>query len=278
MATDDNINRQLKALQSLDAPKASNASSIAALSSAMGKASRGSLGEAASGEVTQQLGAAAGVKAAKNILGTDTQAATNRQQQGQLALGQQGAAQGKTVADRELEMQKTQADHTNRLSKLSMKLSQQLHEDTTQFKRDDLGRTVFNEKQLMDYAVTQAKSAEELANFQQQMQQMSDRKVQIMKQAYAVIDAAMRNQAKMEMQNAGHQFSMEQQKKNQQVKMDLAAAKVEADRKVQAAKQKAAQTAGFMGIASAAVGVLSVAYPPVGIFAAGALAVYAANQ
>jgi uncharacterized protein (DUF342 family) len=141
-----------------------------------------------------------------------------------------------------------QEQQKQRLSGLSRELSQQLHDDTTQFKRDDMGRTLWSTKQLLDYAATHARSQEELANYEQLQTQLQQRRTSILRQAYKVISQELSQISQNKIQNMGDAFSAQQQEENQKVQLVLTKMKTEMERKLSEDKRKAQEAAAHRGM------------------------------
>jgi L-lactate utilization protein LutC len=133
------------------------------------------------------------------------------------------------------------------LTKLGMTTKQDLFDQSLRFEQDELGRTVFNERQILDYAVTHAKDVESMQNYEQAISQMSERKLRLMQVAQQRIEQELRNA-----------YAAEQSALNQEVKLALTRAKAAAEEK--AAREKAnAQNRASMwsavtGLAGAGIG------------------------
>ena len=139
------------------------------------------------------------------------------------------------------------------LTKLGMSTKQQLFDTSLQFEQDELGRTVFNERQLMDYAVTHAKDIEQLQDYEQAISQMSERRMRLLQVAQQTIE--------MEMKQA---FQMEQSALNQEHKLALAKAEQAIKEKIAKEKADAANRAGLWGAVTgtiAAVGAVALGQP-----------------
>jgi hypothetical protein len=144
-----------------------------------------------------------------------------RQEQAQAALGQREVLNQRRAA---LQTSLRKAEDT--LVKLGMTTKQDLFDSSLRFEQDELGRTVFNERQLLDYAVTHAKDIEAMQDYEQTISQMSERRLRLMQVAQQKIE--------MELKNA---YAAEQSTLNQEVKLALARASSAAKEK--AAKEKA---------------------------------------
>jgi hypothetical protein len=128
-----------------------------------------------------------------------------------------------------------------------MTTKQDLFDSSLRFEQDELGRTVFNERQLLDYAVTHAKDVEAMQNYEQAISQLSERKLRLMQVAQQKIQ--------QELINAN---TAEQSALNQEAKLALARAKSAAEEKAAKEKAKAKNRASMWsalgGIAGAVVG------------------------
>lgn len=144
-----------------------------------------------------------------------------RQQQAEAVLGQREVLNQRKAA---LQTSLRKAEDT--LVKLGMTTKQDLFDSSLRFEQDELGRTVFNERQLLDYAVTHAKDIEAMQEYEQTISQMSERRLRLMQVAQQKIE--------MELKNA---YTAEQSALNQEVKLALARASSAAKEK--AAKEKA---------------------------------------
>jgi hypothetical protein len=118
----------------------------------------------------------------------------------QAQANQQGAAQAanmeleqkqmearEALANRQLALQKKQRDGLSKLSALDSRLKDELWDKQLRFEQDELGRQTFNERQLMDYKLSQVKSEEDWANYEQEVRQVSDRRMQLLKTAYSQV-------------------------------------------------------------------------------------------
>jgi hypothetical protein len=86
-----------------------------------------------------------------------------------------------------------------------------------QFQRDEMGRTLFNERQLADFALLQATNAEDIRNYQQTVEQLSRRKLQMLQAAQTILT----QQLEMDYQRESRQLSQEQVLKLQRAKQEL---------------------------------------------------------
>jgi hypothetical protein len=208
---------------------------------------------------------------------------TQREKQGQISslqLQQASLKDSQRIHEQETLLNRDVNNQQTRFSVLNRDLAKKLHDDTMEFQHDELGRTIWNEKQLMDYAVIQAKNQEELENYATMRQQMVERKQQVMKQAYAVIGQTLQQMLSEDLTNTQHAYNQEHQEKRQQLQLWLTARKKEAQDKMDQANRQAAETGALWGIVTAAGAAVAVANPAVGagIMGAAAIGKYASGE
>jgi len=132
----------------------------------------------------QQMGQQQQQQAGKIALQGQQQAQEQQTQVGQMALQEQGRAQRETGFGQEMQLSQQDRHIANKLAKLDSKYKTILIDDQMQFKKDKAGETLFNERQLMDYAASHAQSAEEFQDYAQEAEQLYDRKIQIFTTAH----------------------------------------------------------------------------------------------
>ena len=154
-------------------------------------------------QMQQALGQA---PASSNVRGVAAAfGAQQAQQQGRIQAGlaqqtSQQLAQVQSQQNQELSRANTQAlqeksaankrifsSLNNQLSDLSERVKSDVFDRQTQFKTDELGRTYWNERQLADWKISQAKSDEELYNYMQEVEQVHAIKMQMLQAAQAKI-------------------------------------------------------------------------------------------
>lgn len=132
----------------------------------------------------QATGASMAQTAGEQQAKSAEQSAQTGQQIGQVGLAEQGRAGQEKVASLQAGQKQQEMDSLSRLAGISEQAKQELYDQQMQFKKDEAGRTLFNTRQLADYAVTSAKNDEELKNYQQNMELASKRKAELMDAAY----------------------------------------------------------------------------------------------
>lgn len=261
-------NRQLQGLAggfpsaSLEATNTLDATRVTGLQNAVAAAPQAAL----TTQATQQAGAQQASAMGQARLQVAQQAQQQASQIGRLALGNDAQDNQESLANRQLGLAKQQRDNVAALGNLDAGLKQTLYDANMTFQQDELGRTLFNDSQLMDYKLATAQSEEDWLNFEQQVKQTSDRKMQMLKVSYQKLEQALQQD---DMKNG--------QSLDQATKLKLVTAKAALQQKI--AKEKAKQAnragafqAGGMIVGAVAGGVIgSFVAPGVGTAAGAAL-------
>ena len=143
---------------------------------------RGSLGQAAAQSIQQQ---------AQPQLQSRQQTAQQQGQLAQMELQERGMAKQAELQRRQQSLAQQQRENVVSLNQLQQGLGDRLFTRETQLQKDQLGRAKFTERQLMDYKMTSVQRREQLAGYEQSVIQMSQLKMQSLKQAYSLITQAM---------------------------------------------------------------------------------------
>jgi hypothetical protein len=125
---------------------------------------------------------------------------------------------------------------TNQIGALSNNLKQDIFDKQTQFQKDELGRTYWNERQLADWKIKQVKSDEELAEFEQNISQEFEKKMALLQAS----EKSIRQRLEQEMQKS-------EQNQDQALMQRLQTAEIELQRKQQKAQARAAQNSAMLG-------------------------------
>lgn len=161
--------------------------------SGMQQARETQLQQAIGGMTPEQ--AAAGPRLAQTIGAQQAQQSAQIQlqqqqtaQQRAAAAGQQAIAQDKMQKQKELFTRSQALSQKgryleNELARISQGAKDKLLDQQLSFKRDELGRTLWNERQLADYKVATAKNEEEFKTYQQQVNNLYERKLKMMEMA-----------------------------------------------------------------------------------------------
>jgi hypothetical protein len=225
---------------------AQSAQTVQGLQSANTAAMRQSVANATQPQTTQGSQQAGGQLAAKQgqaALAGAEQTQKQATQVGQLGLQQQGMDNRQVLADKQLGIQQKQRDLSNKLSALGEDVKSKILDSNLKFQQDEMGRTYWNERQLMDYKLKQAKTQEEFLAYRQQVQQISARKTQLLKVA------AQKIEQQMEQESTSQIKSMDQASKAK-----LIQAKYGIEQQILADKNRAANRAAMFQAGGAVVG------------------------
>jgi colicin import membrane protein len=227
-----------------------------------------SIGAAPQLQDTTQTAQAAGgaMAAAQTAAALQTQAQTGQtaQQIGQLGMQSSNIKGQAQAAKQKSNISKQSIDFADRLGKLDSNTKSKLLDEQLAFKKDRRQRTYFSERQQLDLAVSQSKSAHEFKKRAQLAQQISQREIHMWNTVAKKIQQEMiNNQQKDSMAN------------RQEVQRELAKMKAAAEAAARKAANKAKNrqaswAAGGTVIGAVAGGIAGSAVP--GGTAAGAAA------
>lgn len=106
------------------------------------------------------------------------------QQQG---LQAQSTAGNESNANLQLGASQESRRQAELLNHIDQGLKNKLVDEQMQFDRDQAGNVLFNTRQLMDWSAANARTEQDFKNKEQIIQQASDRKIAVMKQAYNLL-------------------------------------------------------------------------------------------
>lgn len=124
----------------------------------------------------QAMGAQAVKEQGQLGLAAQQQAGQQLAQIGQQQLQAQGQQNQFLNQNRSLDLQRQEQELTKRLYQLDRRTAKEVFSQQMKFERDQLGRTQFNERQLLDYKLMTAQSQEELADFELQVTDIYEKK------------------------------------------------------------------------------------------------------
>jgi hypothetical protein len=148
-------------------------------------------GQAGTTQLAQQLGAQQAQQAGAIQVQTAQKTAQQTAQVGQMALQEDRMQKNQELFTRQQALSQRNRGLTNQLAQLDSRLKDQLIDQQLSFKQDEFGRTIWNERQLADFAVLQAKTQVDLDKFEQTMEQQSRRRLQIMSAVQAKLKQAL---------------------------------------------------------------------------------------
>lgn len=194
---------------------------------------------AAAGQTLQQQGQVAGMQ--------------QQEQQESARIDLQGRAQASKIRQNSL---------ANQLAKTNQSLKQDLFDKQNQFQRDELGRTFWNDRQLADWKISQAKSDEDLLEYEEQVRQETSKKMAMLEAAQKAIQ-----------QKKQQAFASGELAQNQALERELTQAERDIADKMRKAQEKAENNAMILGAAGSIIGTGIGAYfgGPAGATAGGAI-------
>lgn len=207
------------------------------------------------GAAQAQLAGSIGVKAAEE--GT-----TRMGQVGAMGLQEQFMATQQELSNRKLQLDKEQQGIQTKLAGVSQQLKSELMDKQMKFSQDALGRTMFNERQLMDWQIMKSKSHEDLLNYEQQVNQMSQLRLNMLSQAKSVLE-----------QNMKLGSESWNQALDDQQKQDMARKVQDIEKKIQEERAKQANRAAQFQAGGTIIGTVvgAVVGGPAGAVAGGAI-------
>lgn len=213
-------------------------------------------------EQAQGAGAQAAAQQGQNALNVAETQQKKAASVGKLGLGEQQMGQQKAVADKRIALAAKQRDLSNKITQLGEDTKNKILDSNLSFQQDELGRTQWNERQLMDYKLKTAQSQEDFYKYRQQVQQTSARKTQLLKASYAKINEALKENAASSIKT----LDQDQQKRLLQAKYDL-------EMKMKKDAADAANRGGMFQAGGAIAGTVVGAYfgGPMGAAAGGAV-------
>ena len=191
----------------------------------------------------QQMGAQQTEQAGQIAGGAAQMAQTRQAQVGAMGLQEQFMSDQQKLATQKQSLLTTNQQLQNQLAQLNQKVKAELIDKQTQFAKDAMGRTLFNDRQMMDLAVYKAKSANDLASYEQSVQEQTQKRLAMLTQAHAVITDAMQNGAAA--WNQAMDDKLKQQLAQQQQAIEL---------KIKQAQARANANAGMFSAAGEIVG------------------------
>ena len=192
-------------------------------------------------QIGSQLASQAAQDQVKNIQSAMQQWAPSAGQdlQEQEAAGRRQIAQAGMAADREM------ADDQEKLGKINSALADSISAERNEFLLDKAGKKYLNERQLADYKVLTARSAQELEDYRQKVDQMQARRKQMTDTALKKVEAFLNNQYDLEA--AG--LNAEQKVR---LARNLQIAKMEEEKRSRKAAEKSAKN-GLLGSVSSSL-------------------------
>ena len=193
-------------------------------------------------------------------------------QVGQMELQRQGLEKQQILADRQIGLQQQVRNNEQLLTQLGTDVKSKLYDKAMQFQKDELGRTIWSQTQLMDFAAKKAQRWQDYRNTELQVAQVQKRRMTLLKTAQAKIQ-----------QSLQQEFAKSEAAADRDLQDRLTKAKAEIERKLKEAEAKAAEEsamwqmggqligAAIGGIVTAATGGAAAPFMPAFVAAGGAI-------
>ena len=208
--------------------------------------------------LAQQMGGQQATAAADIQLQSQQKTAEQSGRAGEQALAGQQIDIKKQLATRQIALSQKNRYLTGELARVSEGAKDTLLDKQLSFARDEMGRAVWNERQLADWAIISAKNDEDFRNFEVQYNAMSERKLKMLEIASVKIKQTLKQG-----------FDQNEQTLTQDQRLRLAKALVELEKKKAKEAAKRSNTAAiFQGagmIVGAVAGGLATGGSPQGI-------------
>lgn len=142
-------------------------------------------------QAAQAIGAQQQAQAGQISLQQQQQQQAQAQQVGQVGLQAKRREAQADISQQQRGLQTRQRKYEDTLYKLGKDAKNTLLDEQLEFKKDEAGRLLLNQRQAMDWALTKAQSEEEYANYAQAAKQMTQRKIQILEHQYNKLQQAL---------------------------------------------------------------------------------------
>lgn len=208
----------------------------------------------------QQTAAAATAQTGTQQVEAAKQMVQQSGQLGQLQLGEQQMTAQQQIAQQQQAARQQEMTNAERLGRLDLAAKKELYDSEIQFKKDEAGRTLFNERQLADYAIRNARSEEEYRKFEQDAQLLAKRDLQATETAFELV-----------MEDLRQRWAIAEQRKDQAAKEEIARIEAAARAAMERKRARAANSAAMWSSGGMIVGAVAgalIAGP--GGYAAGA--------
>jgi hypothetical protein len=160
-------------------------------------------------QAIQTVGAEAAAAEGQAQLQQAQTAQTRQEQASQILIEDRELKTQKLLHDRKLSLSTSGRELEGRLQGLSERVKSDILDSNLKFEKDEVGRTLFNERQLMDWAATKAKSREDLRNFEQRITFEMKKRETILKAAHKAILAELEQTHTLKEQALGHKHKEE---------------------------------------------------------------------
>lgn len=201
---------------------------------------------AAIAPAAQQTAAAATAQTGAQQVEAAKQMVQQAGQLGQLQLGEQQLAAQQRAAQQQQAARQQEMTNVEKLGRLDMAAKQELYDKEMQFKKDEAGRTLFNERQLADYAIRNARSEEEYKRYAQDAELLAKRDLQATEAAFNLV-----------MEDLKSKWQLAEQRQDQAAKEEIARIEAAAKAAMEKKRNKAANSAAMWSSGGMIVGAVA---------------------
>ena len=205
-----------------------------------------------------QAGAAMGASQQAAVTQAVQQGTQEQAQAAQDQLSLEQADKQDTLRALKLAVSRQARDLSQRLYQQEGEAASELFDANMKFQTDELGRASLNDRQLADYAILTARSQEQLADYEADISQALDRKANLLKRSYQILE-----QAEQQL------FQAEQTEANQDLQRRIALAKKKQAEDLAKIQNKAANNAAIWGGVTAVGAAITPIFPVAGLAIAG---------
>jgi len=191
----------------------------------------------------QAIGAQVQQQAGAQQLQQAQQTARIEQQIAQQQLQEQQRQAQKSQFEANVRNRQRKMDTEKVLAAFGQDVKDQILDNRLSFAKDEYGRTLMNDRQMLDFAMLQTQNQEQWLDYKQQREHAYQRKLQTMDTAHKRI-----------MQQLEHEFSKSEQDKDQALQKRLLVAKQKVEEKIRAEQARAANEAAMWQAGGTIVG------------------------
>lgn len=184
----------------------------------------------------QQTAAAATAQTGQQQIGQAQQMVQQAGQIGQLQLSEQQMAAQQKIAGAQQTARQQEMTNVERLGRLDLAAKKELYDKQLQFQKDEAGRTLFNQRQLADYALQNAQSDEQFKDWAQKAEQLNKRNLQALEASYALI-----------IEDLNYKWQLAEQSNDQRAKVEIQKMKAAAEEAMRRKQAKAANMTSMWG-------------------------------
>lgn len=178
---------------------------------------------------------------------------------GEMELQRQKEEKQKLLFERAQGIQSTLRKQEQQLQQLNSTVKANLYDKAMQFEKDEVGRTIWKTSQLMDYALRKTQRAQDYRNLEQQVGMLQKRRLTMLRVSQAKIEQSLKQE-----------FEKSEALRDQELTARLKTAQAEIERKLEEAKNRAAEESAQWIVGGEIVGaVIGAIAGPAGAYVGG---------